>query len=118
LRAAIRKCQPSPGIVEIEAKAQAAEGREYRAHHIQHPTVHLTEPVLQVIGLTLRGLEEGIAESALHGRMGCLAGDLPFQILKLFWNSFPFQNKSIVPEKVPNYRTPFPFRQYPDPGLV
>jgi hypothetical protein len=47
---AIRECQSSPGIVEIEAKTQA--------HHIQHPTVHLTEPVLQVIGLMLRGLED------------------------------------------------------------
>jgi hypothetical protein len=65
---------------------------------IQHPTVHLTEPVLQVIGLMLRGLEDGIAELSLSERMGYLAGDLPFQILKFFWNNFLFQNKSVVPE--------------------
>jgi hypothetical protein len=81
LRAAIREGQSSRGIVEIEAKAQAAEGREHRHHHIQHPTVHLTELVLQVIGLVLRGFGEGIPESALHQRVGYLAGDLPFQIL-------------------------------------
>jgi hypothetical protein len=99
----IGECQLSRGIVEIEAKGQAVEGREYRAHHIRHPTVHLTELVRQVISLVLRGLEEGIAESGAkrqaaddqemitaafdvptsnpHSRVRYLAGDLPFQIL-------------------------------------
>jgi hypothetical protein len=99
----IGECQLSRGIVEIEAKPQAAEGREHRDHHIQHPTVHLTELVLQGIGLVLRGLEEGIAESGAkrqaaddqemntaafdlptsnpHARVRYLAGDLPFQLL-------------------------------------
>jgi hypothetical protein len=63
LRAVIGECQLSRGIVEIEAKGQAVEGREYRPRHIRHPPVRLTELVLQVISLVLRGLEEGIAES-------------------------------------------------------